>query len=402
MNEKDLKYYKVIGKLHSAISSAKSFEEAVKEGLKAILRTGIADYAVIRYVNTKEKTLCPYYWICPGDLTAQYCHLGKGSVGKAYEENSPILCEDPENEPGGEFYRSLGVCSLFCVPFACKNTDLGCIEYLKKEESGTFSSEDRDVCVLLSMIAQMTIEEEAPLPETPEKRELLLSVRDVYKTYKNGEEYTTVLKGVSFDLFKGEFLCFLGESGCGKSTMLNILGGLLSADSGSISYGERELIGASDAALTDYRRKKTGFVFQSYNLMPNLTARQNLDLIASLVKDPLPSKEALDLVGLGDKANNYPSTLSGGQQQRISIARALVKRPEILFADEPTAALDYKTSIEVLSVFDRVVKSGTTLVMVTHNEEITKMADRVIRFKDGRTYEITVNTHKLKAEELEW
>ncbi|MBR4807393.1 MAG: ATP-binding cassette domain-containing protein, partial [Lachnospiraceae bacterium] len=150
------------------------------------------------------------------------------------------------------------------------------------------------------------------------------------------------------------------------------------------------------------RRDNIGFVFQSYNLMPNLTAKQNLDLIAELVDDPMDPMEALDLVKMRDRKDNYPSQLSGGQQQRISIARALIKRPRLIMADEPTAALDYTTSIEVLQAFEKVVESGTTLIMVTHNEEITRMSHRVIRFRDGRLYEVTVNHNPVNATDLVW
>ncbi len=159
---------------------------------------------------------------------------------------------------------------------------------------------------------------------------------------------------------------------------------------------------ATEAELTAYRRDNIGFIFQSYNLMPNLTAKENLDLIGELVDNPMDSVEALNMVGLGDKIHQHPSQLSGGQQQRISIARALVKRPGLIFADEPTAALDYTTSIEVLTVLENIVKNGTTLLMVTHNEEITRMANRVVRMRDGKSYEVTINHFPVKATELVW
>ncbi len=194
----------------------------------------------------------------------------------------------------------------------------------------------------------------------------------------------------------------MGESGCGKSTLLNIIGGIVNADSGSVVFESEELIGRTREEYSLFRRNNIGYIFQSYNLIPNLTALENVKIIAELVDNPMNSAEALRLVGLEDKAFNFPSELSGGQQQRVSIARALVKKPKLLLADEPTAALDFETGIEVLSVLESVVKSGTTLVMVTHNEEIAKMADRVIRFRGGLVYETTVNSHPLSASELEW
>jgi len=230
----------------------------------------------------------------------------------------------------------------------------------------------------------------------------VMKVRNVKKAYLNGTVLTTVLKGVNLDVYEGEFLALLGESGCGKSTLLNILGGMDSADEGEVSFIDHDITHATEEELTKFRRDNIGFIFQGYNLMPNLTARQNLKLIGELVKEPRDADEVLALVGLTDKADNYPSQLSGGQQQRISIARALIKAPKLIFADEPTAALDYATSIEVLRVLENVVHNNTTMVMVTHNEEITRMADRVVRMRDGKVYEITVNRHPVHAEELVW
>ena len=231
---------------------------------------------------------------------------------------------------------------------------------------------------------------------------MVISLKDICREFKNGDVITKVLKGVNLDIYKGEFLTLLGESGCGKSTLLNIIGGMDQATTGSFTYMGEDFSHATQEQLTDYRRNNVGFIFQGYNLMPNLNAIQNLNLIGELVEDPMDSSEALELVGLSERKNNYPSQLSGGQQQRVSIARALVKKPKLILADEPTAALDYATSIEVLSVMERIVESGATLVMVTHNEEISRMADRVVHMRDGRMYEVTVNRHRAHATDLVW
>jgi ABC-type lipoprotein export system ATPase subunit len=207
---------------------------------------------------------------------------------------------------------------------------------------------------------------------------------------------------VNLSVYDGEFLVLLGESGCGKSTLLNIIGGMDSPTSGSVHYLGSDLSEATDAELTEFRLNSIGFIFQSYNLMPNLTAKQNLKLIAEFMENPMEADDALDVVGLSERTGNRPSELSGGQQQRISIARALVKNPKMILADEPTAALDYETSIEVLQVLEEVVKSGTTMIMVTHNEEITRMADRVVRMRGGRIYEVSVNDSPAHATDLVW
>lgn len=233
-------------------------------------------------------------------------------------------------------------------------------------------------------------------------KDILISVEDVYKTYHTGEIDTPVLKGITFDVYKGEFICILGESGSGKSTMLNIIGGLLNADSGSIKFNGKEIIDLSEKELTAHRRDNIGYIFQNYNLLPNLTAKQNLDIIAELTNSSADSEEMLKLVGLGEKVKSYPSQLSGGQQQRVSIARALIKNPVLVLADEPTAALDCETSKEVLEVFELVVSQGTTLVVVTHNENITKMANRIIRLRNGVVFETIINENPIKAKDLEW
>ncbi len=234
------------------------------------------------------------------------------------------------------------------------------------------------------------------------EKSILISVKNVYKTYHSGEIETPVLKGINFDIYKGEFICILGESGSGKSTMLNIIGGLVNADSGSIKFNNKEIINLSEKELTEHRRKNIGYIFQNYNLLPNLTAKQNLDIIAELTNSSADSEEMLKSVGLEDKIKSYPSQLSGGQQQRVSIARALIKKPILILADEPTAALDCATSKEVLEVFENVVSSGTTLVVVTHNENITKMANRIIKLRNGIVYKTIENENPIKAKELEW
>ncbi|MBR1506533.1 MAG: ABC transporter ATP-binding protein [Eubacterium sp.] len=234
------------------------------------------------------------------------------------------------------------------------------------------------------------------------KKTVLASVRDVRKEYRNGDNVTQVLKGVNLDIMEGEFLVLLGESGCGKSTLLNIIGGIDTATSGSYVFKGQDFSNPGEKVLTQYRKENIGFIFQSYNLMPNMTAVQNLKYIAELKDDSMDPDEALRIVKLEGKGDNYPSQMSGGQQQRVSIARALVKRPQMILADEPTAALDYETSIEVLQALEERVAAGMTLVMVTHNEEIAKMANRVIRMKSGVISSIKINQHPAKAVDLSW
>ena len=195
----------------------------------------------------------------------------------------------------------------------------------------------------------------------------------------------------------------LGESGCGKSTMMNIIGGMDFLTEGELTIEGKDFSRPSDKDLTQYRRDYVGFIFQSYNLMPNLTALENIQFISEISKDPIDSEEALNMVGLLEKGGNFPAQMSGGQQQRVSIARAIVKNPKLILADEPTAALDFQTGQEVLQVMEKIVKErGTTVVMITHNAEIAKMADRVIKLRSGKIANIKKNVHPLSASEIEW
>ncbi|KRB97674.1 ABC transporter [Hydrogenophaga sp. Root209] len=227
------------------------------------------------------------------------------------------------------------------------------------------------------------------------------------KVYGEGETAVHALRGVDLSIVRGEFVVLLGASGSGKSTLLNILGGLDSASAGTARWvheGEsHELTGASDAELTRYRREHVGFVFQFYNLIPSLTALENVALVTDLADDPMPPEEALALVGLSERRNHFVSQLSGGEQQRVAIARAIAKRPAVLLCDEPTGALDYATGVMVLQAIEHVNRTlGTTTVVITHNAPIADMADRVLRLADGSIKDVRVNTHKVAASTLRW
>lgn len=236
-----------------------------------------------------------------------------------------------------------------------------------------------------------------------EKRKTLIKINGISKNYYMGDIVVEALKEESVEIYEGELVVILGASGSGKSTLLNLLGGMDQATSGVIHINGRDLSKANDNDLTKYRRKDVGFIFQFYNLIPDLTAKENIALAADLASDPMNVDEALKEVGLFDKKNHFPAQLSGGEQQRISIARAIVKKPKVLLCDEPTGALDYKTGKIILSMLEKIAREkNNTVVIVTHNSNFAAIADRVIKMRSGEIIEIINNPEPVSAENIEW
>jgi ABC transporter. len=230
-----------------------------------------------------------------------------------------------------------------------------------------------------------------------------ISVENVKKRYKMGEVFIDALKGVSFSIEKGEFTVIVGASGAGKTTVLNLLGGMDTADAGSIIVDGRDISRFTGRELTKYRREDIGFVFQFYNLVPNLTARENVELAVQISRNPLDVVETLERVGLGHRLDNFPAQLSGGEQQRVAIARALAKNPKLLLCDEPTGALDYETGKSILKLLqDTAKETGMTVIVITHNSALTAMARKVIRMKSGEVVDIRINENPLPVERIEW
>jgi len=234
-------------------------------------------------------------------------------------------------------------------------------------------------------------------------RRAVFTLRGVGKTYTMGEVQVAALRDVDLDLYQGEFVVLLGASGSGKSTLLNILGGLDTPTMGTLNYLEHDLTDAGDAALTSFRREHVGFVFQFYNLIPSLTALENVQLVTEISDNPMDPLEALKMVGLGDRVNHFPAQLSGGEQQRVAIARAIAKQPDMLLCDEPTGALDFRTGKLVLEVLERINRElGTTTAVITHNAAIAGMAHRVVYISSGRITNIMTNEKRLSPGEIQW
>jgi len=234
-------------------------------------------------------------------------------------------------------------------------------------------------------------------------RPVLLSVRNAARVYRMGEVEVAALRDASIDILDGEFLVILGPSGSGKSTLLNLLGGMDRPTSGLVVYGDRELSSFNEKQLTLYRRHEVGFVFQFYNLVPTLTALENVEVATELSRDPMPAMKALELVGLKHRAGHFPAQMSGGEQQRTSIARAIASNPRLLLCDEPTGALDVRTSREVLRLlidFNR--QFHKTVILITHNTAITGLADRIAHIRDGQIASVNTNEHRVPVEEIDW
>lgn len=399
-----LEQYKLIGKIQVAISATKTIDEALKAGLEIVQNECNVDYSAAWLFDNETKLLRPIISFCPVDITYKSYHAGEDLVGKVYETCQSFRSTDDSSlKDYAEKMLSLEIESELIVPLTNNYGTLGCIQFINKKGNVEMTSDVMDILDIMASIIGLCIESNENIEIPWKMNNPIIHTDNLIKEYENGDDGNLrVLKGFTFDIYEGEFLVFLGESGCGKSTLLNIIGGIDDATSGDVYYKDFCVTTASPNELTNYRKENIGFIFQNYNLMPNLNVRENIELISETVANPLDTMDVLKMVGLEDKENSFPSQLSGGQQQRVSIARALAKRPNIIIADEPTAALDYTTSIEILSVIENIAKSGTTIIMVTHNEEITKMANRIIKMRNGLPYKTIVNRNPKHATDLIW
>ena len=329
---------------------------------------------------------------------------GKGAAGSVSMTGKSILLNSREDRDLlSETERDIGLLenARLWVPLRTGYGVLGCVQLGRQDQD--FAPDDRRIAERCSSIIALDLEEKG-IDSLPEMfRRPLLSLRNVTREYENGDRAIRALNRVSLDVYEKELLVILGESGSGKSTLLNLIGCMDRPTEGQILVDGEDFSAPTEEEMTEYRRSTIGFVFQAYNLMPTLTALENIRFIGEISDNPMDAEEALSLVGLSERANHFPSALSGGQQQRVAIARAIVKSPRLILADEPVAALDYETGKEVLQVLQAAVKeSGATLIIVTHNSEIAKIANRVIRMKDGKIIDVHINPNPLSAAELSW
>ena len=400
-------FSKILQELFEELLEEDNLEAALAGSLEILARALKSEAGVIWLLDRDTNRMVPMFHMGPIDLSNFSVELANTAEGFVTKTGESLLFSADAGDDRWEgnllTENGLKVSTGVCVPLNNLHEVVGCLEIVNKKDGTDYTPDEMKLCQRLAAMAALTIDEKGLKVNAGEKKDVLISLRGVTKEYPSGDGKITVLKGIDLDIYKGEFLVILGESGCGKSTLVNIIGGMDNLTDGTLLVDGKDYSHPTDRELTEYRREYMGFVFQSYNLMPNLTAQENVQFIADIAQDPMPAAEAIDKVGLTDRAGNYPAALSGGQQQRVSIARAIVKRPKIIFADEPTAALDYQTSIEVLSVFEEIVKSrGTTVVMITHNPEIAKMANRVVKLKGGLVSSIKVNLNPLHATDLVW
>lgn len=405
--EKRIEYTQVIWEITKQLQEAESLEDALRSALKQVVTAVGAEAGTIWFYNAKgDGKIYPSFWIGGADLTGMSLRSGEGIAGAVVESGKATIVRDCQSDArwAGRFDEKTGFVtkSMVCVPLVNKYEVIGCIQIINKKDGSLYDNDDIKICEDLAMLTAIAVDSRGLNLGFTEEKPIIISLRDVTKTYGQGETQVQVLRGVNLDIREGEFLVILGESGCGKSTLLNIIGGMDQLTTGAFTFDGKDYSHADEKTLTMFRRNSIGFIFQAYNLMPTLTAKENLEFIGELCENAMDAETALERVGLTKRMDNYPAQMSGGQQQRVSIARALVKHPRIILADEPTAALDYETSIEVLTVLEEVIRGGTTVLMVTHNEEIAKMADRVIRMKGGVVAEVMLNAHPAEAKELVW
>ena len=407
MKNNRINYTQVVWEITKLLQEAESLEDALRTSLSEVVKAVGAEAGTIWFYNSAgDRRIYPSFIIGGADLTGMSLAEGEGIAGQVVQSGKTTVVKDCQKDErwAGRFDEATGFVtkSMICVPLINKYEVIGCIQIINKKDGSLYDDADVDLCENLAMLTAIAIDGRGLNLGFAEEKKSIISLRGVTKVFGQGDTQIQILKGVNLDVREGEFLVILGESGCGKSTMLNIIGGMDQLTGGSFIFDGEDYSHADEKTLTMYRRHSVGFIFQAYNLMPTLTAKENLEFIGELCEDPMDAEAALERVGLLGRKDNYPSQMSGGQQQRVSIARALMKKPRLILADEPTAALDYETSIEVLTVLEEVIKAGTTMLMVTHNEEIAKMANRVIRMKGGVVAEIIVNRHPAAAKELVW
>ena len=406
MSEKNQSYIQAIQDVSYALQDHRQLEQGLSECLSILGKATGCENGLLWLYHPEDDRL--YIVSCYGkeDATGMSISAGQGLVGKVFREKTTTVINDCQKDdrfrPGADEEAGIKTVNTLLAPLTTRSGVYGVLQLINKT-SGEYTDGDILLTGNISALCALDIEDKGYTVSLKQDKKIIISLKGVKKTFPSGDSTITILKGIDLDIYEGEFLVILGESGCGKSTMLNIVGGMDSLSEGTLTVEGKDFSHPGDRELTEYRRDYIGFIFQSYNLMPNLSALENIEFVTENCKDPLPAEKALDVVGMSARAGHFPAQMSGGQQQRISIARALAKNPKVILADEPTAALDFQTGQEVLILVEKIVREQKkTVVMITHNAEIAKMADRVIKLRGGLISSVRINMNPVKAVELVW
>ena len=399
------KYVQAIWDATAALQDEKQLENGLDSCLSILVDFVKCECGFAWIYDENDSRL--YVVACSGktDVTGVSIDSDQGILGYTFNRQEIVHIKDTAKDArfstNVDEETGFTTKNMLTFPLSSKQSVYGCLQLINKDEG--FNEQDIQLGTNIATLSALDIEDKGYIVRMMKKKDPIISLKNIVKEFQSGENRVRVLKGIDLDIFEGEFLVILGESGCGKTTMLNIIGGMDFLTDGTIEIDGNDFSHPNDTQLTEYRRDYIGFIFQSYNLMPNLSALENVEFVAENSKNPIKSEDAIAMVGLSERADNFPAQMSGGQQQRVSIARALVKNPRVILADEPTAALDYQTSIEVLEIVEEIVRvQHKTVCMITHNPEIAKMADRVVKLKDGMVSSVRVNMEPVKAAELSW
>ncbi len=404
MDDRLIRTCRLLRAINTAIGHASNLEEGLRECVKLLQRDIGISYATY-WQATEQGTLLPLFWHGPYDIVSLSHTPGNGAVGQSFESQKAVRLQASNTQPDDATscdFPNVVLNDVLCAPVSSSFVNYGILQVANKGDGSPFTDDEADVVEMAALLCALILGRNEPLPSEWNFSTPLLQATNIKREYTNGDVITQVLKGATFNVYENELVVLLGESGCGKSTLLNIIAGLDDPTDGTVTFCGQDRASTSEHDLIRFRRENIGMIFQNYNLIPVLNARQNLNLIGELVPDPIDRKEALELVGLGDKLESLPRQLSGGQQQRVAIARALIKHPRIILADEPTAALDHDTSIEILEALKSAMDTGCTIVMVTHNEELCRMANRIVRMRDGQISEVRLNLNPAQPKELVW
>lgn len=409
LKEKELQNLEKLWEATNLLQTAHNLEEVLDNALTQAMRAVNAESGTIWLSDEDGEYIYPYlmHGSNISGMKGLKQKIGDGVAGWVTQNSQSQIIMDTSLDPRWTvwFDSRTGYVtrSMICVPLVTANSCIGSLQLLNKQDDTLFDDNDLSLCENLATLIAIAVEQRGLAIREPAKQEVLIHLDRVTRTYQMGEVLVEALRGVTIDIYKGELLVILGASGCGKSTLLNILGGMDQVSSGRIVVNKRDISNANEKELTNYRKDEIGFVFQFYNLIPDLTAGENIALAAELAQDPLSVDDVLKEVGLIHKKNHFPSQMSGGEQQRISIARAIVKRPQILLCDEPTGALDYQTGKKILVLLEKIARNtGSNVIIVTHNSAFGAMADRVIKMRSGQLIEAIKNPFPVPAEEIEW